>query len=264
MNDITTWTAASTATAATELEPWFTDDVELIDSDRIVSGRAAVAAQVFEALGQNGKAELIEFSEPSVVAFRYPEPDSGDLTATVLTCGFTDEGRIRTLSARRLPPPARPVGIEHEYRTPEALLGGPDRALPEGISLRPFAAAKRVTKRWGNETWLHNESHPFGFKVIRLLAGCRTSLQFHEQKDEVYFVLEGLARLHHRDGTVIRTAPFIQGTVALVPPMAWHRVEAITDVTLIEASTYDDGSDNVRVEDDYGRPNVHIGAEHGE
>jgi mannose-6-phosphate isomerase-like protein (cupin superfamily) len=101
--------------------------------------------------------------------------------------------------------------------------------------------------------------------VIRLRAGCRTSLQYHERKSEVYFVLDGLARLHYRtDEGEITTAPFVCGTVATVQPLAWHRVEAITDVTLIEASTYDDGTDNVRVEDDYGRPNGYIKAEFGE
>lgn len=133
-----------------------------------------------------------------------------------------------------------------------------------GVRLINFADTKKVVKQWGQERWLHETDSPFGFKVIRIGKGRRTSLQFHRHKRETYFILNGVAVLHLRDGTADVRVPFPAGTVAHVAPGAIHRVEAATDVILVEASTYDDGSDNVRIEDDYGRGDGIVTEEHEE
>lgn len=148
----------------------------------------------------------------------------------------------------------------HESRGP--------REVAPGVRVIEFADTKKVVKLWGQERWLHEEERngPYGFKFIRVTAGRRTSLQYHEHKRESYFILEGEAVMHYRetrDGENLRL-PMPAGTLAHVDPGAVHRVEAVTDIVLVEVSTYDDGSDNVRLEDDYGRGDGRLENEHGE
>jgi mannose-6-phosphate isomerase len=124
-----------------------------------------------------------------------------------------------------------------------------------GVRMVHFHDVKLVKKRWGLERWLHEADAPFGFKVIRLKAGHRTSLQYHERKRETYHILEGAAVLVLRDSAegADRRLDFPAGMIAHVEARAIHRVEAVSDVVLIEASTHDDGTDNIRIDDDYGR-----------
>ena len=144
----------------------------------------------------------------------------------------------------------------HEAREP--------RHVAPGVRVVGFTDTKKVVKLWGQERWLHEKDGPYGFKFIRISAGRRTSLQYHEHKRESYFILEGEAVMHYRetrDGENLRM-PMPAGTLAHVDPGAVHRVEAVTDIVLVEVSTYDDGSDNVRLEDDYGRGDGRIAREH--
>lgn len=138
------------------------------------------------------------------------------------------------------------------------------RLVAPGIRMLTFPEAKNVVKRWGQERWLHQQDSQFGFKVVRIRAGCRTSLQYHKRKQETYFILDGEAILHYRAAIDApnQVVAFPAGAVAHVDAGAVHRVAAVTDVILVEASTYDDGTDNVRVEDDYGRGDGRIADEH--
>jgi mannose-6-phosphate isomerase-like protein (cupin superfamily) len=137
--------------------------------------------------------------------------------------------------------------------------------LAAGLRLSKFGDAKFVAKPWGNERWLHETGAPFGFKVIQIKAGNRTSLQYHKRKVETYFILMGEGRLHYRRGpdAADEVMDFSSGAIGHVDPGAIHRVEAITDVILIESTTPDDGSDNVRIHDDSGRRSGRIETEHG-
>jgi mannose-6-phosphate isomerase len=141
---------------------------------------------------------------------------------------------------------------------------GPDSrpALPDGLRLSTREGAKVVHKHWGEERWLVHGDAPFVFKAIRLRAGQRTSLQYHMRKEEANLILTGKARLHY-DGssTAPSTCPLGPGSVLHVQPGAVHRIEAITDVLLIEVST-PEVDDVVRLSDDWGRPDGRIDAEH--
>lgn len=261
LTEVSPWRRALDVGAPDALEPLLAADAKLRTGDGDVAGRGPVARALGELVGAGGaEGRVVEFGDPGTVAVRNA---GGEGRCVVVHAEFDDEGRAAAVTVQPVPTGPTPVGIADDNAAPVDLLGGPTRALGEGVVVNAFTAAKRVNKNWGNETWLHSDPLPFGFKVIRIRAGSRTSLQYHEEKAEVYFVLEGLAKLHYRtpDGHVT-TAPFVHGTVATVQPMAWHRVEAVTDVTLIEASTYDDGTDNIRLEDDYGRPSGHIRTEH--
>lgn len=83
-------------------------------------------------------------------------------------------------------------------------------------------------KPWGREKIIYRGK--WFVKKIVVTEGCRTSLQYHKKKFEVWF--------------------FEDGTVKVIPPMAVHRL--VGPITVIEVA-YGDDQDVVRLEDDYGR-----------
>jgi mannose-6-phosphate isomerase len=138
------------------------------------------------------------------------------------------------------------------------------RTVTPGVRVLRYADAKVVMKPWGRERWLHEATAPYGFKVIRILGGHRTSLQYHQHKRESYFLFEGEAVMHYRvtqDGPTLQM-PMPAGTLVHVDPGSVHRVEAITDIVLVEVSTPDDGTDNIRLGDDYRRGDGRVDVEH--
>ena len=92
-------------------------------------------------------------------------------------------------------------------------------------------------------------------KVLFVRAGQALSLQYHEVKDEAWYVQSGRASLEL--GTVGEEGPL--DVVELTPgaalhfaPGTIHRVTAIEDTTIVEVST-PNLDDVVRLEDRYGR-----------
>lgn len=83
--------------------------------------------------------------------------------------------------------------------------------------------------------------------------GYRLSLQYHRQKDESMYIIQGrvLLELETPDGK-IEQLTLKQGDCFPVPPMTKHRLKALEDTTLFEVST-PELDDVVRLADDYGR-----------
>lgn len=111
---------------------------------------------------------------------------------------------------------------------------------------------RRVEKPWGYElVWA--ETDDYVGKLLHIRAGEALSLQYHEVKDETIYVHSGemifvvgpsvdeLEELTMTAGDAYRVVP---GTV--------HRMIAVTDCDLLEAST-PHLQDVVRLEDRYGR-----------
>ena len=110
---------------------------------------------------------------------------------------------------------------------------------------------ERVDKPWGYELRFARTDRYAG-KVLFVKAGSQLSLQFHERKDEAFFVQEGTLELvlgQGSDQQVLRLEP---GTSRRIAPRTVHRFRAVTDVLLFEVST-PELEDVVRLEDDYGR-----------
>jgi mannose-6-phosphate isomerase len=146
------------------------------------------------------------------------------------------------------------------------LLATAERFLAErdpGDAGAHLAGVKVVQKHWGEERWLVPEGSPFGFKVIAIRAGKRTSLQYHRRKEEANLVLCGEGRLLLADeaGAALTDRPLVPGQIAHVRPGTVHRVEAVTDLVLVEVST-PELDDVIRIEDDLGRGDGRIEAEH--
>ena len=111
---------------------------------------------------------------------------------------------------------------------------------------------QRTEKPWGYEL-LIALTPGYAGKVIFVKKGYRLSLQYHRQKDESTYIFQGSVSLELEtpDGKMEQLT-FKQGESFRIPPMKKHRLKAIEDTTLFEAST-PELDDVVRVADDYGR-----------
>ena len=107
---------------------------------------------------------------------------------------------------------------------------------------------KIVEKPWGREIWVAMENE-YGGKILEIKKGFTTSLHYHTKKKETMFVLDGVLRVY----TPKETYELNSGESITVEPGDVHRLEAVTDVRLIEFST-PELKDTVRVEDYYNRP----------
>jgi mannose-6-phosphate isomerase-like protein (cupin superfamily) len=122
----------------------------------------------------------------------------------------------------------------------------------EGLDRWTFEP-RRVEKPWGWEL-IWAEAEAYVGKILFVRAGQSLSLQFHNVKDESWYVQEGEARLELGDtGQAILNAEVIgPGACFRFRPGTVHRVTALEDTTIIEVST-PHLDDVVRLEDRYGR-----------
>ena len=112
---------------------------------------------------------------------------------------------------------------------------------------------ERVDKPWGHEL-IFAVAESYVGKLIFVKAGESLSLQFHRQKDEAWYILEGRAEVElGAPGESILSSEVVEpGASFRFPPGTVHRVKAIVDTTILEVST-PELDDVVRLEDRYGR-----------
>ncbi len=130
--------------------------------------------------------------------------------------------------------------------------------LSDGIKISNFSEVKMINKPWGFELWLADGSvTDYALKIIYLKKGSKTSLQYHKKKSEHNCVFSGTINFHYQDkeSKKNRTVTLGAGNVIYISPLNVHRVEAVTDVLLVEAST-NHLDDVVRIDDDYNRKNT--------
>jgi mannose-6-phosphate isomerase len=112
---------------------------------------------------------------------------------------------------------------------------------------------ERVEKPWGYElVWALTEQ--YAGKLLSVTAGHALSLQFHREKDESWYVLEGRAELEFAAaGEKATTSEIVTpGAAFRITPGTVHRIRALEDTVIVEVSTPQLG-DVVRLEDEYGR-----------
>jgi quercetin dioxygenase-like cupin family protein len=115
----------------------------------------------------------------------------------------------------------------------------------------PKALVRRVEKPWGYELiWAH--APRYVGKLLHINRGHRLSLQYHNRKDETIHVLSGQLRLVVDEGAGLGEMELAPGDSYHIAPLTKHRMIAITDCDLLEAST-PELDDVVRLEDAYGR-----------
>ena len=111
---------------------------------------------------------------------------------------------------------------------------------------------RKTEKPWGYEL-LYALTPLYAGKILFVKKGYRLSLQYHREKDESMYLLQGkvLFTIQRKNETlteIVRESGFCLH----IPPMTTHRLEALEDATLLEVSTPQLG-DVVRLQDDYGR-----------
>ena len=112
---------------------------------------------------------------------------------------------------------------------------------------------RRVDKPWGHEEVFALVEGRYCGKAIHVTAGHALSLQYHERKDEVIAVQSGRATLEVGESEdALETIELEPGERVHLPAGVRHRITAVTDVVLLEASTTE-LDDVVRLEDRYGR-----------
>jgi mannose-6-phosphate isomerase len=112
--------------------------------------------------------------------------------------------------------------------------------------------ARFVDKPWGHEE-IFAETDAYAGKLLVIKQGESLSLQYHERKEETLRMLAGTMAIDA--GTSVDSLERIElnpGDVFHVPTRLIHRMEALTDCTVLEVSTAE-LDDVVRLSDRYGR-----------
>jgi len=120
---------------------------------------------------------------------------------------------------------------------------------------------KTVSKPWGKEIWLELNDK-YCYKRIYINAGTRTSYQYHENKLETNYIIDGEAEVWlENDSGEIEIKKMKKDDFFTVIPPRKHRVIALTDIILQEVST-PEVDDVIRIEDDSDRGDGKIVSEH--
>ena len=100
----------------------------------------------------------------------------------------------------------------------------------------------RVEKSWGYEEILENGA--YCMKLLVYTKPIASSLHYHEWKRESFYCASGTFNLELGDGP---PQPFNAGCAVTIPSGTRHRLRCIVPGVVVEASTYDDQDDCVRL-----------------
>ena len=114
---------------------------------------------------------------------------------------------------------------------------------------KPISAG---TRNWGGEKILVIIPKILSLKILNIKKGKKGGLQYHHKKNECGYILSGKLLVRYDDGKgKLKKKILTKGKCFHFPPGAVHQEEAISNCTIIEASTpY--FNDRVRVEKEYG------------
>ncbi len=132
--------------------------------------------------------------------------------------------------------------------------------------------AKTVLKPWGKEIWINyrkgenigDQEKRYVMKKLYIKKGTKTSFQYHKEKSETNFLIEGKveAWFEAKKGEIERKI-LNKGSIWSIPPETKHRIITLEDVILIESSS-PEVDDVIRIEDDTLRGDGRIQSEHDE
>jgi mannose-6-phosphate isomerase-like protein (cupin superfamily) len=117
-------------------------------------------------------------------------------------------------------------------------------SIPE--TYKPFSPLK---KYWGEITTLIS-TEDYCLKRIFMKKDSQSSLEFHVNKKESYYIESGKLKIGFRIGRAINKSKIInKGEVIHINPGLMHMRIALEDTVIIEVSTKDSDSDSHLVED---------------
>lgn len=112
-------------------------------------------------------------------------------------------------------------------------------------------SVRRIDKPWGHElVWA--ETPHYVCKVLCIRQGEQLSYQYHRQKDESIYLVEGTMDLEYEMHGDRRCERLNVGEAFHIPCGMRHRMIAIADCRVLEVAT-PQVDDIVRLEDCYGR-----------
>ena len=155
---------------------------------------------------------------------------------------------------------------------------------PVHLQILTMFEVELVEKPWGWDRWIADGSPTFRYalKEIFIRAPHKSSIQVHKDKQETNYIQSGRGILHYSpapfdvqayaEGRVgqdevdriidtLEQQELLPGTVFHIHPGLIHRVEAVEDLLMIEASSIE-LDDVFRLRDDAGRGHGRIAAEH--
>jgi mannose-6-phosphate isomerase len=109
----------------------------------------------------------------------------------------------------------------------------------------------RVDKPWGYELHWARTDRYVG-KIIHVNKGHALSLQYHNVKDETIFLWSGKLLFEIEINGKLTGREMAPGEAVHITPKTVHRMTALEDSDILEAST-PELQDVVRLEDRYGR-----------
>jgi quercetin dioxygenase-like cupin family protein len=111
--------------------------------------------------------------------------------------------------------------------------------------------ATKVEKQWGYEIWLvNNKEEDYCGKILYIKEGCGTSMHFHANKHESFYVLKGELQIDILNTLTTETQSKIlqEGEVFSLKRVLPHKLIAKDGpVEFVETSTYHEDSDSYRV-----------------
>ena len=111
---------------------------------------------------------------------------------------------------------------------------------------------KIIKKPWGKEEILEINNR-YMFKRLSMNKGHRCSLQYHENKHETIYILEGKLKIYYGEKEDnLKVNIFKANESISIKPRTIHRMEAEEDCIYLEAST-PEIDDVIRLSDDYQR-----------
>ena len=167
----------------------------------------------------------------------------------------------------------KPVVLTVTGGVVKLLISGTKEAHPElkGLFYCSHSNLYKVDKPWGHELWINGQHPHYALKKIYLKAGSKTSLQYHNLKQETNVLFDGRTKLHFKNNDAVDNDDVDSSDLSQVElgpissidvvPGILHRLEAITDILLYETST-PHLDDVIRVSDDSKRPHGRIEQEH--
>ncbi len=108
---------------------------------------------------------------------------------------------------------------------------------------------KKIIKGWGHEEIIASNEKYAG-KLLVFNKNGKSSMHFHKDKDETWYVLKGefeLTLIDTNNGTK-KVIILTKGDIKNIKPMMPHSLKCVEDGCIIEFSTEDKESDNYRIE----------------
>lgn len=109
---------------------------------------------------------------------------------------------------------------------------------------------KKVPKPWGYEIHFTPDNLPYMGKILHIDAGKRLSLQYHDKKQESWYLIKGKVTMI-LDEEEVNMETGLGYTTQIGQK---HRLVGVRDSDILEVSTPEIGN-TFRLEDDYSRPN---------